>query len=370
MIQGNFKRKHAGKQNVSTIYFDKTQSDPARIISGDVNQGVIAEILSLMRRCLGKYTDTEEMTICYLRNDNSNYYHDSSAASLKGVEGDVFVYLPEFWYKLWDKSASLRALSFSLTQVDSSWKKSPGGLVGAFFSIFGHYSDYNSVAGGSVLEEKPHTDDYPTTTRGEGYKILQYNTGCTLAFLFYAKYGNTGLLKVFGQINPSTTTGVTANLGNTDGLSAEGVLSFQGIEDFCSRYEKINGVNDIQVNKDSSIVTYDLGNRTVDVPGETLFDSNGGQIYGYAKSIAAMEQSDYIDIVKSENGGTPDTYFCETKTQILYFDTWGGGCVASGGYDGNSASFPHRLNFFGSIIEQPDVTAFKTIPITNPSVTI
>lgn len=67
----------------SGIVFDKSVSDPANI-TGDINSGVIATILSKFRRCLCKKTAGGEVTIAYLKNDNSNYYEDGTTAKLDG----------------------------------------------------------------------------------------------------------------------------------------------------------------------------------------------------------------------------------------------------------------------------------------------
>lgn len=78
-------------QNQGCRYcFDKSKSDPQNI-TGEINSGVIATILSKFRRCLCKKTADGEVSIAYLRDDNSNYYEDGTAAKLDGTEGDVMV---------------------------------------------------------------------------------------------------------------------------------------------------------------------------------------------------------------------------------------------------------------------------------------
>ena len=80
------------------IVFDKSKSDPQNI-TGEINSGVIATILSKFRRCLCKKTAEGQVTIAYLNNSNSNQYEDGTAAKLDGTEGDVMVDFPEFYYK-------------------------------------------------------------------------------------------------------------------------------------------------------------------------------------------------------------------------------------------------------------------------------
>ena len=53
------------------IVFDKSKSDPENI-TGEINSGVLATILSKFRRCLCKKTAEGKVAIAYLNNSNSN----------------------------------------------------------------------------------------------------------------------------------------------------------------------------------------------------------------------------------------------------------------------------------------------------------
>ena len=104
---------------ISRIVQDDSITDPQNI-SGDINGTIIQQIRSKFRRCLAKKTADGQMTIRYLKNDNSNYYDDGSAAKLDGTEGDVMVYYPRFYYKYEDLGSGKFAYSFALVQLDLS----------------------------------------------------------------------------------------------------------------------------------------------------------------------------------------------------------------------------------------------------------
>ncbi|MCC8146120.1 MAG: CotH kinase family protein, partial [Bacteroidales bacterium] len=98
------------------IEFDDSTPDPANISNLDNDTGYkfgnkyepsshIKKILSLRHRVLGKKTEEGVISICQLHDKNSNYYADSDSiesatpADLTGIEGNVWVYEPRYWYK-------------------------------------------------------------------------------------------------------------------------------------------------------------------------------------------------------------------------------------------------------------------------------
>ena len=53
------------------------------------------------------------------------------AARLDGYDGEVFVYVPEFWIKSWDEP-DRRCVRISPTKIDNSWEHQPAIFVGAY----------------------------------------------------------------------------------------------------------------------------------------------------------------------------------------------------------------------------------------------
>lgn len=124
------------------IVFDNTNLDPANI-SGEVNGEIIQEIRSKIRRCLAKKTGNG-VAICYLDRNNSNFYHDGVTASgLTGLEGDVMVRFPDIYtkYELIDDDHF--AYKFALSDLDGTYRKQSGFLVGAAEAVIASNKSYS-----------------------------------------------------------------------------------------------------------------------------------------------------------------------------------------------------------------------------------
>ncbi|OAV76060.1 hypothetical protein Barb7_00294 [Bacteroidales bacterium Barb7] len=350
------------------IIFDKSMSNSANI-TGDVNSGAIATILSKVRRCLVKKTAEGAVTIAYLRNDNSNYYEDGSAAVLTGGEGDVMVYLPQFYYKLYNVDVSHRGLRISEYQIDDTYKKITEGLVGA-------YKAYNT--GNKVYSRSGVT---PTSSvsqanfiayaqaRGSGYDIIDYEMHSTIAFLFYAKYGNRDSQAVVGEgglAYGSGVTGTTDARGNADTQNeTTNAPNFCGIEAFHGWYYEWCS----KVAIDSrvwTITNLDGTTRTV----------TAGTSDGWITDIAAMGISEYLDVIPTAVGGSDTIYFSDyyyqsaNNSRVLArsCDSWGAGGGVAYAYvsyvsSGSYTSFGSRLAFRGVIVKASSVSAFKSLPV-------
>lgn len=61
----------------------------------------------------------------------NNSYTIFVAARLDGYDGEVFVYVPEFWIKSWDEP-DRRCVRISPTKIDDSWEHQPAIFVGAY----------------------------------------------------------------------------------------------------------------------------------------------------------------------------------------------------------------------------------------------
>ena len=101
---------------VSTITIDQTNDDPATRVSGDINGSVIQYIRNNSHRVLAKKTADGVLTYCQLNDDNSTQYYDGTTAKLDGTQGDVFLKLPEFYYK--GTEGDQVQIMFATEQVD------------------------------------------------------------------------------------------------------------------------------------------------------------------------------------------------------------------------------------------------------------
>ena len=352
----------------ASIVFDKSISDPSNI-TGEINSGVIATILSKFRRCLCKKTADGEVAISYLKDTDGNYYADDSSAKLDGTEGDVMVDFPEFYYK-WEKVDDNKfRYRFAEYNVDGTFKHVPRSLVGA----------YKAYQTGSKLYSRSGVTPTTSTTytnfasyaaaRGAGYQMIDFQQHCVIAFMLYARYGNRNLQAVLGvggaTYNPATTTGTTNQKGNRDTVNeTSGYVNGLGIEGvFGGQYEWTQGVS--------------IQDRvwTITDPDGTQRNVNAGTEYGWITKIAA-ETGPFFDMVPVAVGGSETTHYSD-----YYYQTSGGpfcllrSCNSSnsdGGvafsYASRAASFSStsigsRLAFRGVVREAQSVSAFKSLPV-------
>ena len=298
----------------ASIVFDKSVSDPQNI-SGEVNSGVIATILSKFRRCLCKKTAEGEVSIAYLKDDNSNYYEDGTAAKLDGTEGDVMVDFPEFYYKWEQVDGNKFRYRFAEYNVDGEFKHVPRSLIGAY-KAYQTGSKLYSRSGVTPTTNVSSTNfDTYASARGEGYQRIDFQQHCVIAFMLYAKYGNRNLQAVLGAggatYSPATTTGTSNATGNADtvnesskyvcGLGLEGV--FGGI------YEWVKGV--------------EINNRvwTITDPDGSMRNVNAGTSDGWITNVAA-ENGSFFDMVPTAVGGSETTHYSD-----YYYQTSGGPLV-------------------------------------------
>ena len=350
------------------ITFNKSVSDPENI-TGEINAGVLATILSKFRRCLCKKTAEGQVTIAYLKDTDSNYYEDGTAAQLNGNEGDVMVDFPEFYYKWELVDANKFRYRFAEYNVDGTFKHVPRSLVGA----------YKAYQTGSKLYSRSGVTPTTSTTytnfasyaaaRGTGYRLIDFQQHCVIAFMLYAKYGNRNLQAVLGvggaTYSPATTTGTTNQKGNRDTVGeTSGYVNGLGIEGvFGGQYEWVQGVS--------------IQDRiwTITDPDGTVRNVNAGTDSGWIMKIAA-ENGPYFDVVPTAVGGSETTYYSDHYWQATggpfcllrschSSSTNGGVSVA----DANSAAsdsdtdIGSRLAFRGVVREAQSVSAFKSLSV-------
>ncbi|OAV76061.1 hypothetical protein Barb7_00295 [Bacteroidales bacterium Barb7] len=354
------------------IVFDKSMSEPYNI-EGDINSGAIETILSKVRRCLVKKTADGAVTIAYLRNDNSNYYEDGSAAVLTGGEGDVMVYLPQFYYKLYDVDATHRGLRISEYQIDATYKKITEGLVGAYKAYVDDGKVYSRSGVRPTAEVSQADFSAYAQARGGGYDIIDYEMHCVIAFLFYAKYGTRDSQYKLGTGNLNYNAGLTGTtdaMGNADTRFAyTGAPSFLGIETAYGWYYE--WVSKVVINDLVWTITNPDGTT------RTVTACAGIRPPNYwLKDIAAMGSSDYIDVVPTAVGGSQSTYFCDEYTMEKYGEYVLARSCSSAYVDGgltftctmydSSYSYAHmssRLAFRGTIAKASTIAAFKALPV-------
>ena len=350
------------------IVFDKSVSDPSNI-TGEVNSGVIAMILAKFRRCLCKKTADGEVTIAYLRNDNSNYYEDGTAAVLDGTEGDVMVDFPEFYYKWEQVDANKFRYRFALYNVDGTFKHVPRSLVGAYKAYMTGDKLYSRSGVAPTVSKSSNDFDGYATARGTGYQRIDFQQHCVIAFMLYAKYGNRNLQAVLGKggatYSPLTNTGTTDAIGNADTVNVTtGYVNGLGLEGvFGGIYEWVKGVS--------------VNNRvwTITDPDGTQRTVNAHTADGWITNVAA-ENGPFFDMVPTGVGGSETThysdYYYQSSGSSLVLarspydsDTYGGVASAYADSDASdtNSNIGSRLAFRGVVREAQSVSAFKSLPV-------
>lgn len=359
------------KIQVNYITINQTISDPATMISGDINGAVIQQIRARSHRVLGKYTGPYKMTVCRLNDTNSDKYFDNTMANANGTEGDAFMRLPRFFYDSEQISEDVWQIGFAMFSVGPTWKEWDGNDLIGVYEIGG--SKANSVSrmiSGGYLSQLKWKEF--ARRRGSGYTLVKYKHHNIMAILFYALYGNTNSQLICGLgTDLVDLNGKTNSLGMIDTTSTNVntmPINFWGLENWWGN--KFEFIDNVVVTKNISnsrwTITEDDGS-TRDIQGLT-----GG---GF---VSKMLIGEHLDLIAQSYGGTATTGYCDYQEATLqsynyavfrsYTDISllaGVSSLMATSRDSDTFNSCSRLAFRGEITEASSVAEFKAIPITN-----
>lgn len=363
------------------IIIDQTISDPATMISGAVNNDVIQEIRANSHRYLGKYTAEGEMTLCQLDDNDSNKYADGSSAILTGAEGDVYMKMPDFWYRSMPLSTDVWGLQFRMgveQPEGSGWNRWDGNALIGVYEAYSEgeklysRSDVESSGGISQANFKAYARN-----RGNGFRIVDWQMHCVMAILFYVQYGHTNSQDKIGR-NTSVNTkqcGQTNANGMNDtkgtfpvsGLNDTGVsgnnrsINFWGLENWWGN--KYEWIDNVVVNSYNWEITEPNG--TVRKPGKA--STSNGFIY-------KMIFGDCCDLIPTMVGGGEKTGFCDyysssnSSSLVVVrsnFNNYAnGGVVFLNTFDVSLSvysSHSSRLAFRGRCVIENNTTTFRSL---------
>lgn len=320
----------------------------------------------MWRRCLCKYTKEGTTTICFLDNDNSNFYEDGSPAILSGEEGDVMVYKPEFYYKHKKIDDSKFSYTISLTNVDGTYIKSPESLIGAYKGYCKN-DKIHSISGYTPTVNKNYNDFRQFgLNRWKGFSsgMIDYEQHCMIALMFYAKYGNRNAQAVLGVGSATqkadNTTGSTNSKGNSDTQNeTANYVNFLGIEGVYSGVQEwVSGV---------TINNYVW---TITNPDGTTRNVTAHSSSGCIKEIVASE-GPFFDLIPTEvvvnlSKYYSDGYYPDTGSVALMrsgsFTSKASGILFTDANYPSSIMSPHfgcRLAFRGFINHMESSSEFK-----------
>lgn len=352
---------------LTTIRLDQTITDPATMITRTVDGGAIEAIRANSHRVLGKYTAEGTMTICQLDDTDSTKYADGSTADLTGGEGDVFMRLPQFYYKATNTSTDLWDITFAYGgKPDDTYKEWDGtdliGVYEAYNSSSKVYSRSGVISTGSVSQANFKTY---ARNRGTGFSIVKWKHQNIMAFLYYAMYGHMNCQAQIGVGTDSSgkSTGQTDSLGMEDtvagGNGDSQSINFWGLENWWGN--KYEWMDNVVVNNRVWNITEDDGTvRTV----------SAGTSSGYISKVSVGE---YLDVIPTAASGSATTGFCDYYSQSSsssrvvrrsYGSSITDGGVAYAGAAGVSSyaysNIGSRLAFRGVLVEAESVSAYQS----------
>lgn len=365
------------------IYINQLESDPAKMISGDVNGDIIQWIRNNSHRVLAKKTGEGTMTYAVLDDNNSTLYSNGTAADLTGAEGDVFVKLPTFYYAGNDDGGGASGdnveITFSKEPFENSIEWDTNILIGAYEAYYGG-NKLQSISGVESSSKILQADfKQYARNRGTGYQIVDRQMHCVLGCLFYAMYGNTDSQVICGAGTDdfSKVTGQTNTLGMNDtvawGNGKSGSINFWGLENWWGNkygwledYENAGGTLVATVND-----PVNGGARQLDIPS-----------MGYTGYPKKMKFGRYLDLVatdddpknESDSVGYCGYQWWPGKTSLYSrvvvrsnsdLHTYGGVAFANASFTSSDKGLyvSSRLAFRGICTEETNVSTFKALPV-------
>lgn len=339
------------------------------------------------KRCLVKKTDTG-VAICYLDDNNSELFHDGKTlAKLDGTMGQWMTDVPSYRYSYagFEYNDPYNIIHYiTLTHNDADDNITEWGNKGLFRRCLVGVTEAVDV--NNKLWSRKTGDEQSTgglnymlfhnyaTALGVGFDIIDYETHCKIAHLFYAKYADRDPQRMdrfgCGEDSYERIIGTTSSLGNNDGKTST-QISFLGIEDFYGgKMELMGGIHSI----DYTHYIYDgfepgkiptVSYRTVSVDPPYL-----GR-YGFIDRIFFGEFGDMIPRLLDghwntdycDYGSFDDGQYCEIvrsgdsakdECGVAYFCTIHG---ISWSYEGT------RIQYRGSIQVIEDPNEFIALPV-------
>lgn len=302
----------------SYITLDQTKTDPADMITGDINGLAIRWIRCNSHRVLGKRTADGVMSVCRLNDNNSNYFHDGAEADLTGGQGDVFMRLPQFFYHAEEIETDVWKIGFSPNKEADDWKEWDGNdLIGVYKAYTPYLGKELMCRSGAmpIANEAQSTFKAYAQARGTGYSLVKFKHHSMMAFLFYAMYGNTNSQAICGNgtNDNKKITGQTDVLGMTDtvadGNGNSGSINFWGLENWWG--DLVEYVDNVSIGKNNLwMITEDDGS-TRDVQAVTF--------QGFISKVSVGDNLDMVptDVRASDSTGFCDFYFQSTSNESV-----------------------------------------------------
>lgn len=235
----------------STITLDQTIAAPASI-SGDINSGEIAQILSQIKRVAMKVASDGSVYYCPLQADNSKYFHDGT---LKNDVIDTMVYIPRFCYSFEFLDDDQKKIKFTFSrglnaEMATSVNEVQPCLIGAYQGVVSEDKLYSVTNATVTVGLDKETYNTAAKNRGNGFHLTSLYERSVLQLLYMAKYGTRDVQPVLGPADgwfvPFSKTGTLDSTGNNDSTpNGSHLIKFAGLENILGMYWEIAGESNV-----------------------------------------------------------------------------------------------------------------------------
>lgn len=285
-------------------------------------------------------------------------------------------YSAPYYFKVDESIAGTHNLLISDQKVDGSYNEMRPVLIGVTKGVVVNSKLYSKSGSVPLVSQTATVFHEKATALGAGFDIIDYETHCKLAHLFYAAYGNRNpqAMSQFGtgSSNTGRTSGETAVLGNADGKTANQV-AFHGVEDpYGNVYEYMGGIT----GNGRIYYIYDgfapdrvptSSYRVITVPPDSDSTASGW--------VSKLTWGTYGDMIPKEFLGSETTHFCDYcylsnqgwRVVMRSRDAAGGGCGFAT-FDGRSDSgissidIGSRIQYRGNIQVIDSPAEFIALP--------
>lgn len=312
--------------DTTVIRLNQTISDPYSMLSGEFGKdgtpetNVVSWIRANSHRYVGNYDAEQGMVLRQLDDNDSTKYADGSDASedIKGTNGgDVFMKMPDFWFKgdiITSNDGDIVDMLFSAKEpADNEWIKWDGNtLIGAYKTV-AEDTENNTIGGlfsrsgvtpsVNISQVNLKIKARNRSVGNDHFMIVTHEAHRLMAVLSMAYYGNTYIQTIVGSGTASypKVTGQT----NVDGMNDTVVettksINFWGLE---------NWWGDIREMIDN-IILYDNKARIhiLDYDGNVVDASVGATISGFISKMIITRTLQMIP--KRATDGTATSYYC------------------------------------------------------------
>lgn len=291
-----------------SIHINRGESNPSRMVTVEGSNPEL--FLSKFRRCMFKLNG-KTARICFLDDKDSTKFEDGTTANLEGLDGDVMVYFPEFWY-LGEEIGPKHVWNICSSEKPG-YHHSPASLVGAYKGV---------VRNGllkSISNSSPSSIFNDNSLIISSDNLMSYHQHCIIAWMFLARYGTVDSQSKCGAgvgVMGNITTGSTNSLGIRDTSTGlvESSINFLGLEDIWGNLGEL--IKNVNVT-DSDIIVIRDDDRVESIGKVNNLYKGDGII----KDIVSGSYMDIIPYLSTVNSSETRYYYTDSISIDDYNNT-------------------------------------------------